>query len=125
MKTVWQFPSGLARVLLLVAVAAWLGAPGLATAQGYPDRTIRLVVPFPPGGMTDLLGRIVAERLAAQYRQTVVVENRAGVSGHVGAQQVAKSPADGYTLLLGTIGIHAAHASYSKLGDDPRRTWRR
>jgi tripartite-type tricarboxylate transporter receptor subunit TctC len=90
-----------------------------AQAQDYPSKPIKLIVPNPPGGVTDLLGRIVSERLGALYGQPVVVDNRAGASGHLGAQQVAKSPADGYTLLLGTIGIHAAYASYRKLNYDP------
>jgi tripartite-type tricarboxylate transporter receptor subunit TctC len=94
-------------------------AANLAAAQDYPNRPIRLVVPFPPGGASDILGRLVGERLGVEYKQSVVVENRPGASGHVGAQQVAKSAGDGYTLLSGTIGIHAAHASYRKLGYDP------
>ena len=96
-----------------------LSAATLAAAQDYPNRPIRLIVPFPPGGASDILGRLIAERLGTEYKQTVVVENRPGASGHVGAQQVAKSAGDGYTLLSGTIGIHAAYASYRKLGYDP------
>lgn len=104
---------------LRALLASALCAASVAAAQDYPNRPIRLVVPFPPGGATDILGRLVAERLGADYKQAVVVENRPGASGHVGAQQVAKSPGDGYTLLAGTIGIHAAYASYRKLGYDP------
>lgn len=104
---------------LRALLAFALCAASVAAAQDYPNRPIRLVVPFPPGGATDILGRLVAERLGADYKQAVVVENRPGASGHVGAQQVAKSPGDGYTLLAGTIGIHAAYASYRKLGYDP------
>ncbi len=100
--------------LCLAALCA--GAPA---QPAWPDRPIRLMVPFPPAGVTDILGRILAERLGALYGQTVVVENRGGASGHIGAQQVAKAPADGYTLMVGTIGIHAAHASYRKLNYDP------
>jgi tripartite-type tricarboxylate transporter receptor subunit TctC len=88
-------------------------------AQDYPNRPIRIVVPFAPAGATDILGRIVAERLAPVYGQSIVVDNKPGASGHLGAQIVAKSPGDGYTLLVGTIGIHAAYASYRKLAYDP------
>lgn len=110
----------LARAFACAALAAALCAGGAARAQqDYPNRPIRLVVPFPPGGATDILGRLVAERLSADYKQSIVVENRPGASGHLGAQQVAKAPGDGYTLLAGTIGIHAAYASYRKLGYDP------
>ncbi|HUN70266.1 MAG TPA: tripartite tricarboxylate transporter substrate binding protein [Burkholderiales bacterium] len=105
--------------LLRAALAVALCAAGMAAAQDYPSRPVRLVVPFPPGGATDILGRLIAERLSAEYKQSMVVENRPGASGHVGAQQVAKAAGDGYTLLAGTIGIHAAYASYRKLGYDP------
>src|SRR5262245_39385337 len=92
-----------------------------AVAQEYPNRPIRLIVPFAPGGASDILGRLVAERLGAEYKQSIVVENRPGASGHVGAQQVARAPGDGYTLMSGTIGIHAAYASYRKLDYDPAK----
>jgi len=111
--------AGIARRALLLLAACCGIAAAPARAQDYPVRPIKLIVPNPPGGVTDLLGRIVSERLGALYRQPVVVDNRSGASGHVGAQQVARSPADGYTLLLGTIGIHSAYASYRKLGYDP------
>ncbi|MBC7729421.1 MAG: tripartite tricarboxylate transporter substrate binding protein, partial [Microbacteriaceae bacterium] len=104
--------------LALTACAASSVLP-VRSQPGWPARAIRLVVPNPPGGMTDLLARILAERLTSVYGQPVVVDNKAGASGHLGAQQVAKAPADGYTLLLGTIGIHAAFMSYRKLGYDP------
>jgi len=83
-----------------------------ALAQDYPDRLIKVIVPNPPGGMTDLLGRVVAKTLGTLYQQTIVVENRAGASGHIAGQQVARSPSDGYILLIGTIGIHAAYTAY-------------
>lgn len=109
-----KFPLRLRSLVALVLCTA-----GIAMAQDYPNRPIRLLVPFPPGGATDILGRLVAERLSADYKQSIVVENRPGASGHLGAQQVAKASGDGYTLLAGTIGIHAAYASYRKLGYDP------
>ncbi|HEY8359679.1 MAG TPA: tripartite tricarboxylate transporter substrate binding protein, partial [Ramlibacter sp.] len=102
-------------------LALLLLAMGSALAQDYPSRQVRFVVPFAPAGAADILGRIVAERLAAAYGQAVIVDNKPGVSGHLGAQLVARAPGDGYTLLVGTIGIHAAHASYRKLGYEPAR----
>jgi tripartite-type tricarboxylate transporter receptor subunit TctC len=105
------------RLLASFVLCILVSTPSLA--QDYPNRPVRIVVPFAPGGASDILGRLVAERLGSAYKQSFVVENRPGASGHVGAQQVAKAPGDGYTLMSGTIGIHAAYASYSKLGYDP------
>jgi tripartite-type tricarboxylate transporter receptor subunit TctC len=92
-----------------------------AQAQDYPNKPVRLVVPLAPAGAADILGRLMAERLGAAWGQTVVVDNKPGASGHVGAQIVARSPGDGYTLMVGTIGIHAAYGSYRKLAYDPAR----
>lgn len=100
-------------------LAGLLACSVVAMAQDYPNKSIRLVVPFAPAGATDILGRIVSERLAPVYGQSVIVDNKPGASGHLGAQIVAKAPGDGYTLLVGTIGIHAAHASYRKLNYNP------
>ena len=87
----------------LVAGAAVLAVPAVALAQqGYPDRPIKLVVPFAPGGATDILGRLLATSMGERLGQPMVVENRAGAGTVVGASIVAKAPADGYTLLLGT-----------------------
>ena len=87
--------------LLALTLAAAL--PALAE---FPERPIRIIVPYPPGGTSDLLARAVAPRLGERLKQTVVIENRAGAGGVIGSQVVAKSPADGYTLLLGTIATH-------------------
>ena len=92
---------------------------GSALAQDYPNKPVRIVAPFAPGGAVDILARILAERLGAQYGQSVIVDNKPGASGHVGAQFVAKSAGDGYTLMVGTIGIHAAYKSYTKLTYKP------
>jgi tripartite-type tricarboxylate transporter receptor subunit TctC len=89
-------------VLSLLASAAALAAPGLVHAQTYPDRPIKLVVPFAPGGATDILGRLLATALGERLGQPMVVENRPGAGTVVAASMVAKSPADGYTLLLGS-----------------------
>ncbi|MBP0444672.1 tripartite tricarboxylate transporter substrate binding protein [Roseomonas sp. SSH11] len=93
-----------------------LALPGPATAQdsGWPRRTIRLIIPFPPGGTTDLIGRLLAERLSARLGQTVVVENRAGAGGNIGADSVAKSDPDGYTFLMASIGT--ASINYAVYG---------
>ncbi|MGA8033872.1 MAG: tripartite tricarboxylate transporter substrate binding protein [Casimicrobiaceae bacterium] len=112
-------PRKLIRTFFAAAIAAVLVAAGPAAAEDYPTKPIHLVVPFAPGGVTDILGRFLAQRLGAAYGQPVVVENRPGVSGHIGAQMVAKSPGDGYTLLIGTIGIHSAYSVYSKLSYNP------
>jgi len=96
-----------------------LASSGAAMAQDYPNKPIRLVAPFAPGGAVDILARIIAQGLAPLYGQSVIVDNKPGASGHLGAQIVAKSPGDGYTLMVGTIGIHAAYASYSKLTYSP------
>jgi tripartite-type tricarboxylate transporter receptor subunit TctC len=109
----------LMRTLSFAVVASALSIAGSAVAQDYPSRPIRLVVPFAPGGATDILGRMLAERLGATYGQSIVVDNKPGASGHVGAQLVAKAPGDGYTLMVGTIGIHAAYTAYRKLGYEP------
>jgi tripartite-type tricarboxylate transporter receptor subunit TctC len=106
--------------IALLVVSAYAGSAGAQTGD-YPARQIRLVVPYPPGGIADLLGRVIAQSLAAGYARPVVVENRTGSGGHVGAEVVANGPADGYTLMLGTIAHNAAYAMYSKLSYDPAR----
>src|SRR4051812_2008600 len=87
------------RLLALLTLGLCLGA----TAQTYPSRPITLIVPFPPGGVTDVVGRAVAARLTTELGQSVVVENRAGASGALGGAIAARAAPDGYTLLLGNI----------------------
>ena len=89
-----------------MAVLALTLAAALPALAEFPDRPIRIIVPYPPGGTSDLLARAVAPRLGERLKQTVVIENRAGAGGVIGSQVVAKSPADGYALLLGTIATH-------------------
>ena len=105
---------------LLAAVAAAL-APALSGAQSdYPNKPVKLVIGFAPGGSTDIVGRIVAQKLGERLGQTVIVENRAGAGGTIGADLVAKSAPDGYTLTLGTTSTHAiAAGAYSKLPYNP------
>jgi tripartite-type tricarboxylate transporter receptor subunit TctC len=92
----------------------------IAHAQSYPNKPIKLIVPFPPGGTADILGRMLGDKLAIVTSQSVIIENRAGAAGGIAAQFVAKSPADGYTLLLGTTGTQTMNpAINSKLSYDP------
>jgi tripartite-type tricarboxylate transporter receptor subunit TctC len=79
-------------------------APWPARAQAYPNNVVRIIVPFPPGGATDVLGRVVAHHLQGLWGQTVVTEYKPGASGLLGARQVITSPADGYTLMLASTG---------------------
>jgi len=107
----------------LAAAAAFLlgAAPVLSLAQSdYPNKPIKLVVGFAPGGSTDIVGRIVAQRLSEKLGQPVVVENRAGAGGTIGADATAKAAPDGYTLTLATTSTHAiAAGAYSKLPYNP------
>jgi len=104
----------------LIVIAAALGFACNATAQSYPNKPIRLMVPFPPGGSTDIVARIVAQKLAAQLGQGVVIENRGGAGGTLGTAVVAKAPADGYMLVVGTTSTHVVAPSvFQKLEYDP------
>jgi tripartite-type tricarboxylate transporter receptor subunit TctC len=107
--------------LRAIAVAAIAIVPmGQAVAQSYPARPVTLVVPFPAGSTTDLVGRILSEELAKSLGQNVVVDNRGGAGGGVGTESVARSAPDGYTLLMGTIGTHSINpAVYAKINYDP------
>ncbi len=110
-------------VLATIAQAAIIFIASAASAQtAWPTKPVKIVVPFAPGGTTDILARAVAPELSKAFGQTFVVENRAGAGGNVGADIVAKSPADGYTLLMGTVGTHAINKSlYSKMPYDPQK----
>lgn len=101
-----------------------LAAPLGAFAQTYPAKPVKIVVPFPPGGPTDVVGRFVAIRLGEAFNQQFVVENRAGAGGTVGSETVAQAAADGYTLLYGSTSTLAmAPSLYRKLGYDPRKSF--
>jgi tripartite-type tricarboxylate transporter receptor subunit TctC len=110
------------RSLAAMAAVILVAAAATASAQAWPAKPIRYIVPFAPGGTTDILGRIVAEKLSVALGQPVVVENRPGAGGGVGAELTAKSAGDGYTIMGGTISTHAINASlYKSLGYDPVR----
>ena len=105
--------------MLFAALAAAMIAPG-AFAQTYPNKPVRMIVGFPPGGGTDVVARVISQKLSEWYGQTVVVENRAGATGTIGADVLAKSPPDGYTLMMGHANSHAiAPNLMAKLPYDP------
>jgi tripartite-type tricarboxylate transporter receptor subunit TctC len=107
-------------VLAAIGAALALGPITAAAQSDYPNKPIKLIVGFAPGGSTDIVARIVAQKLGEKLGQTVIVENRAGAGGTIGADVTAKSPPDGYTLTLGTTSTHAiAAGAYSKLPYDP------
>lgn len=106
--------------LFLLGLFMCLWGPLGALAQDYPNRPVRLVVPFPPGGVVDISGRLLAEELGRQLGVNVIVENKVGAGGTIGAGEVARSPADGYTILLGGAATHAfAPWVYKQLRYDP------
>ena len=105
-----------------VMALALLTAVSVAQAQSYPGKPVRLIVPFPPGGSTDILGRTLAQQLSLAWGQQVVVDNRPGAGGSIGADLAARAAPDGYTLLMGHIGTLAVNvALYSKLPYSPTK----
>ena len=113
------------QVLLAGAGLASTLTAGVAHAQAWPARPIRLVVPYPPGGSSDIIARAISQPLSDALKTPVVVENKAGANGNIGAELVAKSPADGYTLLLCDTGALAISPSvYTRLPFDPSRDLR-
>ncbi len=113
---------GRLRALLLVGAAfALTGAASSAFAQdAFPNRLIKLVIPFGAGGITDVVGRLVGQRLSEELKQTVIIDNKPGAGGSLAAQAVAQAAPDGYTLLLGTVGTQVVNPMiYSKLAYDP------
>ena len=105
--------------MALVAITSLVPAAFAADAN-YPNKSIRIIVPFPPGGIADVMSRVFGQKFTDAWNQPVVVENRTGAGGNIGAEVAAKSPPDGYTLVMGTIGTHAVNVSlFSKLPYDP------
>ncbi len=115
------FNRRLSLISAALSVAAFIGL-SVAAQNAWPTKPVKIVVPFAPGGTTDILARAVAPELFKAFGQPFIVDNRAGAAGNVGANIVAKSPADGYTLLMGTVGTHAINKSlYSKMPFDPQK----
>lgn len=121
--------AGRKAAMLAAAISASVAgaAPVAAIAQdGFlqPGRQLRIIVPFTAGGSSDVQARMLADRLSRLWGQPVVVENKPGAGGHLGGRYVADQPADGYTLMVGSIGLHAAYGVYGKLAYDPARDLR-
>jgi len=116
-----MYSSGCSRAeafrFLLAALVLWGGQAFAQTA--YPGKPLKLILPFPPGGGTDILGRVIAERLGVSLGQPVIVENRGGAGGNVGAEAAAKSPPDGYTMVLVAPSLAISPSLYTKLNYDP------
>jgi tripartite-type tricarboxylate transporter receptor subunit TctC len=108
----------LARGLLVVIAAV---VPGVVAAQAFPNKQLRMIIGFPAGSSSDVVGRLVAQKMSEGLGQTVVFENRPGAGGNIGAEAVAKSAPDGYTLLYANTGIAVAVSAYEKLGYDVSR----
>ena len=113
-------PSRREALIGLGATAAGLTLPLSAFAQAYPDKPVRMIVPFGPGTTTDIISRVVGDGMSRELGQPLVVENRAGAGGSVGSQQVARGAADGYQIVMGTVGTHAINATlFRSLPYDP------
>jgi tripartite-type tricarboxylate transporter receptor subunit TctC len=112
-------------LLRLVAVACAVCAPlaqaAQATAESFPNRPVRIVVPFPPGGSNDIVARAFGQRLQERWAQSVVIDNRGGAGGAIGSELAARSQPNGYTLVIGAVSTMAANVSLYKLGFDPLR----
>lgn len=108
LSSIWRIPRAAFAALAVLACA-----PAMAQGAGYPDKPIRFVVPFPAGGTPDILSRIIGEQIGKSLGQPVIVDNRAGAGGNIGAQAVAKSPADGYTVLVCAFSCAVSPSLYS------------
>ncbi|MFM7569220.1 MAG: Bug family tripartite tricarboxylate transporter substrate binding protein, partial [Betaproteobacteria bacterium] len=114
------------RACMRAFIAGLLGtalcAPAAFAQTPYPSKPVRIVVPYPPGGTSDIIGRLVADRLAEAWGQSVIVENRAGAGGTIGVEAVARAAPDGHTLVLGVTGpLTIAPSLQPRLGYDPQR----
>lgn len=103
----------------LTALATACAGASFAQAQSYPSKPVRFIIPFPPGGATDIMGRMAADTLSRAWGVQVVADNRPGAGGNIGSEQCAKSPADGYTICMMTVAQSISPSIYSKLAFDP------
>lgn len=114
-----------ATTLIVGALAGLLGLPGDAAAQAFPAKPVRMIIPFPPGGGTDGLARVLAKQMSEHLGQPVIIENIGGAGGTVGSTLAAKAAPDGYTIMMGTLGTHSiAPTLYPKLGYDVARDFK-
>jgi tripartite-type tricarboxylate transporter receptor subunit TctC len=113
--------AGISRIAGTLIVVAFAGGIAQAQQTGYPNKAVRFIVPFPAGGPTDVLGRVIGQKLAEQLGQPVVLDNRSGAGGNLGIELAAKSPPDGYTLVLGAPPLAISPHLYAKLNYDPIR----
>ena len=109
------------RTFTMTLAGALLLASGGAAAQGYPEKPVTIVAPFPAGGSVDLVTRAVAQQMSEHWKQPVIVSNRPGASGNIGTEAVVRSVPDGYTILMGTTAISSSPAVYAKLPYDVQR----
>jgi len=110
------------RPLLIVAAAFMVLQPPANAQEAYPSKPVRIIVPFPAGGVADIMARLVGDRLSQAFKQPFLVENRAGASAIIGSELVAKAPADGYTLLLANLPVMAINPiAFTNLPYDPVR----
>lgn len=106
---------------LVRVTAAWMLLAATAAAQGYPEKPVTMIAPFPAGGSVDLVARAVAQQMSEIWKQPVVVANRPGAGGNIGAEAVTRAAPDGYTLLMGTTALASSPALYSRLAYDVMR----
>jgi tripartite-type tricarboxylate transporter receptor subunit TctC len=114
-------PSLLTTFLRSAFAALLVFAPMLVTAEGWPEKPVRIIAPFAPGGSADTLGRLVAQKLSEDLKQSFIVENRPGAGGVVGSELVAKSPPDGYTLVVSGVASHVISPAMTKVPFEPLR----
>ena len=109
------------RIACMTLAIATVAASPVVCAQAYPTKPIRLILPFPPAGPTDIAGRAIAQKLSEQLGQTVIADNRPGATSNIGLELAAKSPPDGYTMVLTPPSIALSPSMYTKLNYDAQR----